>query len=184
MAKLIKPPKPANEVKGVMGSVFLAGSIEQDTASKWQDKLWELIKDVPALGVLNPRRDKWDDSWKQDIEDVDFKKQVEWELTGLENVDIVVFYFDPKTKSPITLMELGLLSNKLNNFIPRSIVCCPHGFWRKGNVDIMCKRYNHQMVETLEELADEIKKEFKYLDTVGKDFDLTNCSIGWNKGGK
>ena len=184
MAKLIKPPKPANEVKGVMGSVFLAGSIEMGAAIDWQKKLWELIKDIQALGVLNPRRDDWDASWKQDIEDKNFKEQVEWELLGLENADMAVFYFDPKTKSPITMMELGLLSSKFTNFTPRAVVCCPKGFWRKGNVDIICKRYGHQTVETLEDLAEEIKKEFKYLDNVDKDFDLTSCSIGWNKGGK
>lgn len=181
MATLIKPPKPAGDVKDVVGSVFLAGSIEQDKVSKWQDRVWQALKDIPSLGVLNPRRDNWDASWKQEIDDKNFNEQVTWELLGLENVDMVAMYFDPSTKSPITLCELGLLSNRFTVFTPRTVVCCPKGFYRKGNVDIVCKRYGHKMVETLEDLIEEIKTEFKYLHELGKDFDSKNCSIGWSK---
>jgi hypothetical protein len=45
-------------------------------------------------------------------------------------------YFDPNTKSPISLLELGLFAQS-----KKLIVCCPRGFWRKGNVDITCDRY-------------------------------------------
>lgn len=39
-------------------------------------------------------------------------------------------------------MELGnrLAENKNKN--KSIIVYCPEDFWRKGNVDIICKRYN------------------------------------------
>lgn len=55
-------------------------------------------------------------------------------------------YFDPKTKSPISLLELGLFART-----GKLIVVCPKGFWRKGNVDIVCKRYEVKQVETIEE---------------------------------
>ncbi len=60
-------------------------------------------------------------------------------------------YFDPNTKSPISLLELGLYaaSDKLT-------VCCPEGFWRKGNVDIVCERYGVEQVDTIEEFAIQI----------------------------
>lgn len=61
-------------------------------------------------------------------------------------------YFAPKTKAPITLLELGLFaaSKKL-------LVCCPEGFWRKGNVDIVCHKYNIPMYQTLSDLLSKIK---------------------------
>jgi hypothetical protein len=43
---------------------------------------------------------------------------------------VICVYFDPKGQSPITLLELGLFHDK------DIIVCCPEGFWRKGNVDV------------------------------------------------
>jgi hypothetical protein len=45
-------------------------------------------------------------------------------------------YFSPETKSPISLLELGLYANS-----GKLVVYCPEGFWRKGNVDIVCEKY-------------------------------------------
>lgn len=39
---------------------------------------------------------------------------------------------------------------------PQVIVCCPEGFWRKGNVDIVCQRYGVKQVETIEQLISTI----------------------------
>ena len=60
-------------------------------------------------------------------------------------------YFDPNTKSPISLLELGLYatSKKLH-------VICPKGFWRKGNVDIICKKYDIPIYETINEFINKI----------------------------
>jgi len=129
--------------------VFLAGSIEQDTAEKWQDKICRHLSDESVdITVLNPRRDDWDDSWDCSIDNPEFKRQVNWELDGLNTADLIVFYFDPSTKSPITLLELGIHARAHN-----VVVCCPDGFWRKGNVDIVCQRYNIPQVKTLEDLT-------------------------------
>lgn len=56
-------------------------------------------------------------------------------------------YFDPSTKSPISLLELGLYARA-----GKMIVCCPDGFWRKGNVDIVCFRHKIKQVQTLDAL--------------------------------
>jgi hypothetical protein len=64
------------------------------------------------------------------------------------------------------------------------VVCCSAGFWKKGNIDIVCKRYGHTQVDTIKELIESIKKEFTYLLSMDKDFDVENCSIGWNKSKK
>ena len=66
----------------------------------------------------------------------EFRYQVTWEMNMLECSDIIFLYFSPETKSPISLLELGLHADS-----GRMIVCCPDGFWRKGNVEIVCARH-------------------------------------------
>lgn len=126
-------------------TLFLAGSIEMGKAELWQDKVCEELKDIDGV-IFNPRRDEWDSSWEQNIDNPEFKKQVDWELKHLELADSILFYFQPGTKCPITLLELGL---HLTNFDQRCYVVCPEGFWRKGNVDITCARYGHEVHEDL-----------------------------------
>ena len=129
--------------------LFLAGSIEMGTAEDWQTRLTGLLKDESGT-ILNPRRDDWDSMWGQSIDNPKFREQVEWELGAQENADCITFYFSPGTTSPITLLELGLFSHKT----PNIVVCCPDGFFRKGNVDIVCERYGIPQVPNLEELAE------------------------------
>ena len=135
--------------------VFLAGSIEMDKAIQWQQEIVEYTeKESNKLVLLNPRRDNWNSNWKQDKNNFYFKQQVEWELNALEASDLVIFYFQPGTISPISLLELGLFKDK-------SIVCCPKEYFRKGNIDIVCEKYNITLVETLEELRILLVKKFK-----------------------
>jgi hypothetical protein len=118
--------------------VFLAGSIEMGKAVEWQT-LIEKEFEGSGINTLNPRRDDWDSSWVQDpTPGTKFHEQVTWELTGLENSDMIVFYFDPKTQSPVTLLELGkCLENNEDKLI---FVCCSPEYFRYGNVKIMCDR--------------------------------------------
>lgn len=126
-------------------TIFLAGSIEMGAAELWQDKVTNALQNYDVT-ILNPRRDDWDSSWTQEKTNPQFREQVEWELSAQELSDLTVMYFDPKTKSPITLLELGLFSGG------PLLVCCPKGFWRKGNIDIVCERYRIPLFETLDEL--------------------------------
>ncbi|MHA7058095.1 nucleoside 2-deoxyribosyltransferase domain-containing protein [Aquimarina sp. M1] len=136
-------------------SVFLAGSIEVGVAEKWQDKVVkELLEE--NITLLNPRRASWDASWNQEITNPIFNKQVNWELDALEKADLIIMYFDTNTKSPITLLELGLFARS-----GKLIVCCPDGFWRKGNVDVVCERYGVKQVNSLKELINEVKEKLK-----------------------
>lgn len=137
-----------NSTSGLGRRVFLAGSIEMGKADQWQKRFMDATKDI-AYTALNPRRNDWDSSWEQCITNPLFKEQVDWELDGIKGADLVVFYFDQATYSPITLMELGFVAAR--DSIP-AIVCCPKSFWRKGNVDILCSREGITVVETLEEL--------------------------------
>ena len=127
-------------------SIFLAGSIELGFAEKWQKTLgdWLLERN---FNVFNPRREDWDSSWIQTYENPQFSQQVKWELNALEKSDIIIMYLDPNTKSPISLLELGLHANSKKLW-----VVCPDGFWRKGNVEVVCSLYDIPLFNSLEEL--------------------------------
>lgn len=156
--KEIQSPNNFTE-EHLIGDIFLGGSIEMGIAENWQEKLINEFRDTD-LRFLNPRRDDWDSSWKQEISNPQFNEQVNWELDALEFVDLIVFYFDPNTKSPITLMELGLFAKS-----GKVIVCCPDGFWRKGNVEIVCTKYGIIFVNEFNDLVKEIKKVTKFWNT-------------------
>lgn len=143
--KVIKPPTPL-PLEMDKPSIFLAGSIEMGTAENWQQRFTQALQSHSGL-LLNPRRDDWDPTWLQTIENRRFREQVEWELQAQEQADLIAMYFQPQTKAPITLLELGLFAHR-----QKLIVCCPEGFWRKGNVDIVCERYGIPHVDHFEAL--------------------------------
>jgi hypothetical protein len=148
----IKPPNPTNIDSNYL-NVFLAGSIEQGKAEDWQTKIITAMSDR-QIKFLNPRRESWDSTWVQSLTNPQFVEQVFWELTNLDAADVIVIYIDPNTLSPVTMIEFGLhvRSGKL-------IVYCPDGFWRKGNIDITCKYYGAEQVETFEELINKIDEK-------------------------
>jgi hypothetical protein len=141
MAQIIKPNSEDQVILNDV-SIFLAGSIEMNTAEEWQNYVQETLKDLDVT-FLNPRRDDWDSSWTD--KSVVFNTQVNWEMNRLDSCDIIFMYFSPETKSPISLLELGLHAES-----DRMVVCCPPGFWRKGNVDIVCTRYNIPLFNDME----------------------------------
>lgn len=147
----VKPPERVPNTEDSM-AIFLAGSIEMGVAENWQQRVVKELADHPGT-IYNPRRDDWDASWVQSINNKQFNEQVTWELDHIEEADIVVMYFVPDTKSPITLLELGLAVGGAN-----LIVCCPEGFWRKGNVDVVCARYGIEQANTLDDLILRIKE--------------------------
>jgi hypothetical protein len=130
--------------------VFLAGSIEMGVADEWQTHVTSQLQDEPVL-LLNPRREDWDARWKQEKDDPQFRQQVEWELNALSESDHIILYLDPETKSPVSLLETGLYAKSGKLF-----VVCPEGFWRKGNVDIVCEKYGIPQFDSLELLLDHL----------------------------
>lgn len=132
-------------------SIFLAGSIEQDKAENWQQRLMDEL-DGKGILIYNPRRKVWNPDLPQTTDNEQFYEQVTWELQRLDMADIVPMYFQPGTKSPVTLLELGLYADT-----EKLIVCCPEGYWRKGNVDIICEKYDIPQVDTLDELIEAVR---------------------------
>lgn len=140
--------KPPEQFSGrlLSNTVFLAGSIAMGEAEQWQEKA---AAELEAMGytIFNPRRDNWDPSWEQSINNPQFREQVEWELNGLKRAEMILFYFQPGTPAPVTLLEFGLYAASGKQLV----VACPEGFWRKGNVDIVCERYGLEVFPTLED---------------------------------
>ena len=144
----VKAPMKFSSYKGF--SIFLAGSIDMGSAENWQDTVCDKLSKY-NLTALNPRRDDWDSGWVQSIHNEQFREQVEWELAALESSDRIMLYLAPGTKSPISLLELGLFAHS-----GKLIVGCPEGYWRRGNVEIVCKKYNIPLVFSLTALIDTV----------------------------
>jgi hypothetical protein len=150
--------KPTDTPKTHDGpSVFLAGSIEMGSADDWQSVIPKRFKHMNVL-FFNPRRDEWDSSWKQEQSNPNFNHQVNWEMNKLEESDIIFMYFAPDTKSPISLLELGAYGDS-----GKMIVCCPEGFWRKGNVEIFCTRHDIPFFEDLEKAQGALETKLRML---------------------
>jgi hypothetical protein len=146
MASMIEIQAPAPFDSHPRPWIFLAGSIDGNTAERWQSRVVATLAHQPGT-ILNPRRDDWDASWKEDIGNPQFRAQVDWELHAQEAADRILMYFVPGTRAPITLLELGLFART-----GKLVVCCPPGFWKKGNVDVVCEMLHVAQVESLDEL--------------------------------
>lgn len=142
---------------GEMFRIFLAGSIDMGKAENWQERLERELNMYEDVMICNPRRDDWDSTWVQSIDNPQFNEQVTWELDNIEAADMVVFYFDPAGAAPITLLELGLAAG----ICAQIIVCCPDGYWRKGNVEMVCDRYDIPLCNNIDEFIRLIRIELE-----------------------
>lgn len=132
-------------------SVILYGSIEPNPTTGWQTSVAKSLSDLP-IDIINPRCDAWDSTWKEDVSDIRFKEQVEWEMDHAKLADVIAFYFKPGTLTPVTLLELGMYAGS-----GRAVVCCPEGFYKRGNVQIVCQRYGIVLLQSLDELHEAIR---------------------------
>jgi hypothetical protein len=133
-------------------SLFTAGSIEMGAAVPWQSRLIEHLEHLP-ITISNPRKDYWDPTIDVKSKDINFRTQVEWEMNALKAATVICFFFDTDTISPVTLMELGMWASS-----GKALVCCGGKYWRSGNVDIVCDRYNIPRVDSFEMLIPAVEE--------------------------
>ena len=88
-------------------------------APDWQAAFADKVASLPIV-IFNPRRIHWDPNWEQDIKDQNLHHQMDWEMTNLDEVDLIILYLHPGTISPVSLLELGRYSQS-----GRLIICCP-----------------------------------------------------------
>ena len=122
-------------------NVFLGGTIDNGNSVDWQTQLIEELgkeKTKHSLCIYNPRRADWPSS--EDYDEIG--KQIKWELYHLERADLIVMNILGSSKSPISLMEIGLFArqNKL-------LVFCPKEFYRYDNVRVVCGSYGIPLFE-------------------------------------
>ena len=150
--RVLKPPAPLRWADSER-TLFLAGSIDLGAAEPWQARVEAALPDTDWV-LLNPRRDDWDASWAQRLDEARFRGQVEWELEGLERATHVAMHFATGSKAPVTLLELGLVARS-----GRLTVSCAPDYWRRGNVEVVCARYGVRLLGSLEELVAEIRRQ-------------------------
>lgn len=137
-------------------SVFLAGTIDNGDSLNWQDKtIIELINlGTKNINIYNPRREYWPS--KDQHKEIEY--QIKWEQEHLDKSDLIVMVLLDDSKSPISLLEIGLYakSNKL-------IVFCTSNFYRWDNVRLTCEKYHIPLIQDLNPLtiANKIISELK-----------------------
>jgi hypothetical protein len=149
MKTIFTPPDNISQRDFSKPSIFLAGTIDMGNSVDWQAETIDMIQRFrPShYNIFNPRRGDWDSSWEQKFENSHFYQQVNWELNAIEEADWVLLYLKGGSQSPISLLELGILTAEPE----KTIVVCEAGFWRKGNVDIVCDRYGIPMFESIKD---------------------------------
>lgn len=86
--------------------LFLAGGISN--CPLWQDDALVALSQVDGV-VINPRR-----PYQMDLVSADAATQIEWEHEALRRVESVLFWFPMETMCPITLLELGVFTQRLD----------------------------------------------------------------------
>jgi len=138
--------RPPQKIDLTKLSIFLGGTIDMGNSRNWQEIVERKLIEYD-INIYNPRRDDWDSSWKQDITDPNFYQQVKWELNALEKSDIIFFNFESGSKSPITLLEVGLYAKSDKTII----ISCPKDYERNGNVEIVSDHYGINLFNSLDE---------------------------------
>lgn len=145
MANIIKPLKEASIFNSSLTSVFLGGTIDNGNSEDWQDKVCQKLIDFD-INIYNPRRNKWEGSWEQSIENIDLKNQIMWELDALDKSDFIIMNLLGDSKSPISLLELGMYAKS-----GKLIISCPKEFYRYGNIQVVCQKYNIPLFDNIDD---------------------------------
>lgn len=148
VVKQFKAPEFPNCNNSSVTRVFLAGTIDMGNSEDWQKKVVDFLdKSDKKFYVFNPRRDEFDSKSEQKFSDPVFYQQVNWELTCLDNADIILMCLLSTSKSPISLLELGLYAKSR-----KLLLYCEEEFYRKANLEVVCTKYNIPMYTSMKEL--------------------------------
>lgn len=127
--------------------VFLAGTIDMGNSIDWQKELHSIFSSTDGRFILfNPRQEHWDADRPGEMD-----YQVRWELEHLEEADIIIMNILGNSKSPISLLEMGLHAHSSKMY-----VICEPDFYRYDNVRITCDFYGIPLFNSM----DSFLKEF------------------------
>ena len=128
----------------------LPGTIDMGRSSDWQAALVARFRD--SIGgrwlFFNPRRREFHAS------PAEMEYQVAWELAHLEAADLIVMNLLGDSRSPISLLEMGLYARSGKLF-----VACSPDYYRYDNVRITCRRYGVPLYDSLTALLDDLPQQ-------------------------
>lgn len=147
-------------------TIFLAGTIDDGHSSDWQAEIIKACSDIEEVEFYNPRRYDFPEHPKKE----DVVNQIRWEQEYLDKADYIIMNILPGSKSPISLLELGLYAES-----GKIIVHCPESFYRYTNVEETCCKYaiylnNDTSIQALKESVHEIvclEKEIQNIEDIG-----------------
>ena len=126
-------------------TVFLAGSIDLELEGNWRNEIVEELKD--DYHFFDPTRKEHNQMGNFEMQD-----HIKWELDALNMSNKILLNFLPDSKSPVSLIELGLymMSSKL-------IVVCPKSFYKRRYIKTLCQKYNTELFRNLTEATFHLK---------------------------
>lgn len=128
--------------------IFLAGTIDMGNSRDWQTEIHDRFSEMNGRYILfNPRQENWDATRPGEMD-----YQVKWELDHLEEADMIIMYILGTSKSPISLLEMGLHAKS-----GKMYVICEKDFYRYDNVRITCDYYEVPLYNDLESFLDTLE---------------------------
>lgn len=143
--KMLHPHEEIQNAVDTLGctKVFLAGTIDMGNSIDWQKELNDYFALRGGKWLLyNPRQKKWDATIPGEMD-----YQVNWELSHLEQSDYIIMNILGNSKSPISLLEMGLFARS-----GKMAVVCPKEYYRYDNVRITCERYQVPLYQNLDDM--------------------------------
>lgn len=165
MISFIQPDSKNDYYREDSFKIFFAGTIDNGDSEDWQKDLYCKLcfHDIAVIElgqnyctpekcnitIFNPRRENWNENTTQE----DLEKQIKWEQEKLDEADLIIMYLAENSKSPISLLELGLYGQT-----GKVIVYCTNKFYRYTNVKLTCEKYFIEFHDTLDhfEIADRV----------------------------
>ena len=129
------PSKKENE-----GYCFLAGSIDYHSPNPWRKSIIKKAKS--SIHFFDPTRRDHDS-----LDNLEMQRHINWELMALELSDQIILNFLPDSKSPISMVELGLYARS-----GKLVVVCPIDFYQRRYIEVLCKTYNIKLFSNLNDL--------------------------------
>lgn len=131
------------------GYYFLAGSIDLNLPNNWRKEVIEELED--SVHFFDPIRVN-----HEMLNNAQMREHIEWELDALSLSDKILLNFLPDSKSPISLVELGLYAKT-----DKLIVVCPDKFYLRRYVSVLCNKYNVPFFNSLDKAIQYLKKSLE-----------------------
>ncbi|KAG8167630.1 hypothetical protein KVR01_003319 [Diaporthe batatas] len=148
VAQVITPNDHDQQPRYPTRSIFLAGPTDFNWRQGFITALKQRLTAV-NITIFDPFQPRWDATWKEDVDtDPRFAAQVDWELSRQEGATTVAVFFHADSQAPISLLELGLCARS-----GKAVVGCEPGYWKRGNVQAVCRRYGVPLADSLDGLA-------------------------------